>query len=161
MNALRALVDAWRSIRGHEPEQADEPPDLMLEHVGDVELVTPHFAWRELACKDGSQVPSDHRPNAVALCAELEVLRAELGRPIYITSGYRTPEHNRRVGGARSSFHLTARAADIVVAGFLPGEVYATIERLIREGRMHEGGLGLYRGWVHLDTRGKRARWTG
>ena len=42
----------------------------------------------------------------------LQVLRNHLGRPIILNSAYRSPEHNRRVGGAKSSKHMLAEAFD-------------------------------------------------
>ena len=74
-------------------------------------------------------------------------------------SGYRSPAHNREVGGATNSEHMQGRAADIKVAGFTPRQVADTIERLIREGRMKQGGLGRYASFTHYDTRGTAARW--
>jgi zinc D-Ala-D-Ala carboxypeptidase len=48
----------------------------------------------------------------------LEALRAKLGRPIIINSGYRTPEHNAKVATTgRTGPHTTGRAADIKVHG--------------------------------------------
>jgi uncharacterized protein YcbK (DUF882 family) len=43
----------------------------------------------------------------------LEELRAALGRPVVITSGYRCPEHNKAVGGVPRSPHMLGRAVDI------------------------------------------------
>ena len=52
--------------------------------------------------------------NLQRLCTEvLEPLRAHLGHPITINSGYRCPALNKAVGGVQNSFHLTGRAADI------------------------------------------------
>ena len=45
--------------------------------------------------------------------AALDVLRGELGRPIVITSGYRTAEYNKGVGGSSDSAHIRGLAADI------------------------------------------------
>jgi len=96
------------------------------------------------------------------LAEALEVLRAELGdSQIQIISGYRTPEYNLKVGGAAKSQHMQARAADIRVRGFSPWQVHATIERLIKADEMPEGGLGLYKTFIHYDIRGKHARWKG
>lgn len=43
----------------------------------------------------------------------LSPTRQKYGKPIYINSGYRCPELNRRVGGATHSYHLQGRAADV------------------------------------------------
>lgn len=52
-----------------------------------------------------------------ALCHNiLEPLRRQFG-PIIISSGFRSPEVNRGVGGAQSSQHLRGEAADIVING--------------------------------------------
>jgi uncharacterized protein YcbK (DUF882 family) len=56
---------------------------------------------------------------------------------------------------------MNACAADIKVRGVTPREVHTTILRLIEEGKMEEGGLGLYETFVHFDVRGRRARWYG
>ncbi len=104
-------------------------------------------------------------PRVRELAENLEVLRAELGgKPITIASGYRTPSWNKRSGAPRSQ-HLYARAADFRVKGVSAALVAQTIEDLIQEGRMKEGGLHYYkrwprwRSWCHYDVRGRRARW--
>ena len=43
----------------------------------------------------------------------LDPARDRLGAPIYVNSGYRSKEVNRLVGGARHSYHLHGRAADL------------------------------------------------
>ena len=43
----------------------------------------------------------------------LNPAREALGKPIYITSGYRSPQLNKAVGGASNSQHVTGEAADI------------------------------------------------
>tara|TARA_R110000765_G_scaffold95664_1_gene180084 strand:+ start:989 stop:1156 length:168 start_codon:yes stop_codon:yes gene_type:complete len=53
------------------------------------------------------------------------------------------------------------RAADIVVKGMTPLAVHTTIELLIKKGDMLQGGLGLYKGFVHYDIRGTKSRWNG
>lgn len=121
---------------------------------------TPHFELAEFACSDGTPVPTSLRGHVQDLMEQLEVLRTELGgAPITVLSGYRTPEWNGRVNGKPRSRHLCAQAADIRVKGHKPDAVHATIERLVGEGRMREGGLGRYRTFTHYDVRGTRARW--
>lgn len=78
------------------------------------------------------------------LLAILECIRDAIGRPLRIVSGYRTPATNRAVGGARRSYHLSARAADLPL-GDVP------LELAIRCGAR---GIGVRDGWVvHVDDR--------
>ena len=107
-----------------------------------------------------TQVPAALMPNLQRLANNLQVLRDAAGRPIGINSGYRTPEHNRAVGGALSSQHLDAHAADFTIAGLTPNEAYCMTLGLIVQGAMREGGLGAYRKHTHYDPRGTPARWT-
>jgi uncharacterized protein YcbK (DUF882 family) len=123
--------------------------------------ITPHFAVDEFACPLNGAPPSEMRGVLARLCEQLEVLRSELGAPVHIISGYRSPEFNEQIGGAPKSMHMQATASDIKVTGVSPRKVHSTILRLIEEGRMEEGGLGLYETFVHYDVRGKRARWYG
>lgn len=122
-------------------------------------MLTPNFNLDEFKSKDGSYFPAEIVKSLTTLAEQLQVLRTELGRSITITSGYRSPSHNVKIGGAKDSFHVRGMAADIQVSGFTPKQVYDTIENLIKEGKMKEGGLGLYKSWVHYDFRGKRIRW--
>lgn len=46
----------------------------------------------------------------------LDPARRDLGRPIYVSSGYRSQALNRLVGGVPTSYHLTGRAADVSTA---------------------------------------------
>mgnify|MGYP003342348307 FL=1 len=123
-------------------------------------LLTEHFSREEFACHDGTPLPEALVPDTIRLCKNLEVLRAALGKPITILSGYRSPEHNGAVNGADHSLHLVGKAADIVVNGYKPADVHAKIEELIAAGKMEQGGLGAYNGWTHYDVRGFKARWS-
>ena len=65
--------------------------------------------------------------NLKRLCVWLEVLRNKVGHPIVINSGYRSPQLNRKVGGAANSNHLTGCAADIRTSGYEQAICYAAI----------------------------------
>lgn len=122
--------------------------------------LTKNFNRREFDCNDGTPVPEKYYNNVKELAENLQVLRDELKMPVLITgSGYRTPEHNKRVGGAKNSQHLTASGADINARDLTPRQLYQRIEKLIAAGKMKQGGLGLYKGFVHYDIRGTKARW--
>ncbi|MGB5916494.1 MAG: D-Ala-D-Ala carboxypeptidase family metallohydrolase, partial [Phormidesmis sp.] len=78
-----------------------------------------NFTWSELT-KGGSRIPVNAAvtQRIVKLCKYLDEVRTFLGsRPIRITSGYRDPISNRRVGGARSSRHMSGDAVDFWVEG--------------------------------------------
>ena len=121
--------------------------------------LTTNFNLSEFACKDGTPVPDLFLPNITELANNLQVLRDVLGKPIYINSAYRTVEHNQKVGGSPKSQHLIAKAADIRTSSLRPKEISDVIEGLIKEGKMKQGGIGIYNTFVHYDIRGKKARW--
>ena len=60
----------------------------------------------------------------------LQPLRDEIGMPIHINSGFRSPHVNEAVGGSKTSDHLDFLAADIVVQGWQPLEVARKIVSL-------------------------------
>ena len=122
-------------------------------------LLAPGFRVREFRCKDGSdEILVDE-----ALVLLLQCIREHFGKAVTITSGYRTAAHNAKVGGSKSSQHLLGRAADIQVAGTSVEDVAAYTESLMPSW----GGVGRYpvkagraTGWVHIDTRPNKSRWT-
>ena len=113
--------------------------------------VGPHFKVKEFACKDGSAITfiDDY------MVTILELLRKKLGdKPIIITSGYRTPTHNAKVGGAKYSYHMRGMAVDIHVNEISAKEVAKALDKIV------DGcGIIAYESWVHFDVReGKKYR---
>jgi uncharacterized protein YcbK (DUF882 family) len=124
--------------------------------------ITNNFNLEEFASKCGREMPSQVVTNIIELAKNLQVLRDEVKKSIQITSGYRSPEHNAKVKGAKLSQHITGMAADIKVAGMTPKQVAEVIERLIAEKKMKEGGIGIYKTWLHYDIYfdgKKKRRW--
>ncbi len=122
--------------------------------------ITRNFDSKEFDCHDGTPYPIMWIESRLApLCAALEKIRALTGGPLHVTSGYRTPEWNKSVGGQPKSKHMEGIAADIQLRGMTPKQLFAAIEKLIESDEIPEGGLGLYPRFVHYDLRGKRARW--
>jgi uncharacterized protein YcbK (DUF882 family) len=108
---------------------------------------------------DINLIPTDKEQNIKNLAANLQVLRNEIGVPVRILSGYRSAGYNSKVGGAMNSQHKEGKAADIVVEGLTPEQVAKTIEKLVSIGAMKQGGIGIYKNFVHYDIRGTKARW--
>ena len=121
--------------------------------------LTTNFSLSEFN-KRNYNVPTDVLRNLIELAKNLQVLRDEVKKPIKITSGYRPAELNAKVGGASKSRHITGQAADFKIEGYTPKQIAAIIEKLIAAGKMKEGGLGIYKTWIHYDNRGTKARWT-
>ena len=99
------------------------------------------FAPQELACRGTGELLIDE-----ALLDMLQATRIALGQPMVVNSGYRSPAHNRRVGGAKRSFHVRGMAADIATRG-------VDAPRLVQIARAYgAGGVGVYGGFRHLDA---------
>lgn len=125
--------------------------------------ITPNFSSEEFDCKDGTPYPKDKINSCLLpLCQQLEVIReAFKGKPIKILSGYRTPEHNKKVGGVKNSQHVQGIAADIVIEDISTSVLAKKIRELISLGKIRQGGVGEYSTFVHYDIRGVAARWSG
>lgn len=75
-----------------------------------------HFALHEFACKDNGVSKTVLVDDE--LVQRLETLRSRLGgKAININSGYRSPNHDKAVGGSGRGFHTKGMAADIWVQG--------------------------------------------
>ncbi len=116
--------------------------------------ISPHFSRHEFACRCGcgfDTVDSE-------VLNILETVRPHYMVQVTITSGCRCEEHNKAVGGSKNSQHVKARAVDFQVKDREAVEVYDFLNSLFPD----ELGLGLYSGWIHLDTRPNGpARWNG
>lgn len=97
-----------------------------------------------------ANVPAaDEIDNLRRLCAQvLEPLRAAIGKPITITSGYRSPPLNAAIGGSPRSDHCYGRAADIKVAGMSARAVCETIESL---GLPYKQVIHEFGAWCHVS----------
>lgn len=118
-----------------------------------------NFCVKEFRCKDGSD-PVFVDTDLVNL---LQQIRDHFGKPLTITSAFRTAAHNKNVKGATYSQHCYGKAADIRVQGVSVEDVAAYAETLLK----NTGGIGRYpvkngrpAGWVHVDVRKTKSRWT-
>ncbi len=74
-----------------------------------------------------------------SLVRVLKTVEGHYGRKMVVTSGYRSPAHNRRANGAKNSLHMYCAAADIQVPGVSKWELANYIRTM--PGR---GGVGTY-----------------
>lgn len=113
--------------------------------------LTPHFTFQELTRTSHREF--DNTPNIVQinnlqrLAEFLEKVRALLGKPIIIDSGFRSPEVNAAVGSTSVSQHLRGCAADFRVLGMTPAEAV----KAIYDAKLPYDQLILELGWTHIS----------
>lgn len=100
-----------------------------------------YFTPKEIACKGDGSLLID-----TDALLKLDALRKAIGKPIIITSGYRSLEHNQRVGGSPRSQHMFGKAFDISLARH--------DRRALLDAAKSVGftGFGLYSTFLHVDT---------
>jgi hypothetical protein len=127
--------------------------------------ITTNFKWGEVFVgirpNEWQEVTKAMLDNGFRLALYLEKFRDYFGKPIVITSWLRVPSHNKRIGGASKSMHLTGLAVDFNVKG-----VPFDKNQMARLNEFHIGGLARadYNkdGWadfVHIDL-GDERTWT-
>lgn len=105
------------------------------------------------------------------LCAQLEVIRATVKKPLVIVSGYRSDAYNRAIYAEAKqkptdSQHCYGRAADFYALGLSALELANIVDDLAYRGIIQIGGRGRYTNFCHIDIReqkhpGRVARWDG
>ena len=120
-------------------------PTLTYPHWRDVPANTwrwPNFSAAEIACRGTGSI----KINTEAM-DKLQALRDRLGKPLIIRSAYRSPEHNRAVGGTPASKHMQATAFDIAMSNHDPAAFEAAARAV---GFL---GFGYYprSGFMHID----------
>lgn len=100
-----------------------------------------YFTYEELSRV--SSYPMDINPDSLK---RLNRAREIAGIPFIVTSAYRSPEHNKRVGGAPDSAHLRGRAFDIRCNN--TRERYCIIHGALAAGFTR---IGVGKSFVHLD----------
>ena len=109
---------------------------------------------KEFACKDGSDTIfiADKLP---MVC---QYIRMRAGKGITPSNGYRTPEHNAKVGGEEFSMHLYGAAADLLCpAGLTPKQLAGFAREIMPDW----GGVGIYSWGIHVDVSPTFRNWNG
>lgn len=116
-----------------------------------------YFDTKEFESKDGKASPFDETVVKRELIVLLNAIRSRYGKPVVVTSGYRSPEHNEAVGGVKNSYHTLGLAADIRPLNENRSDL-TMFQKICDELNPH-GGVGFYDTFCHVDIRGERARW--
>jgi len=166
-----------------------EPPEGFLEiNQNDIDLpITKHLKVGDFLNHDTQETWPRYAAVSPRLLDKIELVIAELARwhggttddvqlALDVHSGFRAPDHNRRIArAARDSQHQYGDAADVAIDANGDGKYTSMDSRMVGlaveivELRHPDlvGGLGIYTSghtrttYVHIDARGKRARWRG
>lgn len=125
------------------------------------EKLSDHFTLDEMTrsntaitCHLNNTPNKEQKDNLIFLCTKvLEPTRNKWGKPIVITSGFRSKELNKQVGGVPTSYHCKGLAADIKISSEEEGKNLATLL-----GKQPNTDLVLFEHsknckWIHVQAR--------
>lgn len=114
--------------------------------------ISENFKLCEFESPDTHEVKIDSR-----VLRKIQNIREHFGKPVIVTSGYRTPEHNKKVRGVANSYHMKGMAIDWYIKGVPIGELAKVAEQY------GFTGIGQYRvkHFIHTDIREKKTKWVG
>ena len=118
--------------------------------------LTENFKWGEFwsNSKRGIKIepPEEYFDNIKLMAKELQIVRDLINKPIFIISGYITPEWNKICDGANESYHMKGMAADTRAIGM---NIIKYAFYILRFTKFK--GIGLYRkkNFIHTDLRDK------
>ena len=186
-----AMLNGYRigTYLGEKLAGKQTPPEGFLEiRPEDVDIaISRHLTVADFLNHDGQETWPRYTAVSPRLLDKIELVISELARwhggstenvqlALDVKSGFRAPDHNRRIRrAARDSQHQYGDAADVAIDANGDGRYTAIDSRMV--GLAVEivelkhphlvGGLGIYTSghtrttYVHIDARGKRARWRG
>lgn len=119
--------------------------------------LSPNFTLEELtvsevAARHGldNTPPQEIIENLKRLAEALQTLRSFFGNnAIIVTSGYRSPEVNQKVGGSKNSDHLKGLAADFIVPSF--GTPDQVIRAILASGVPFKQAIREFDRWTHFS----------
>lgn len=138
---------------------------IMTIILKEISLMSKYFNLLELCHSDTADelhidnTPNDEvRANLDILMELLDKIREKWKSPIYVTSGYRCPQLNKKVGGAAHSQHILGQAADIKAKNKKNRELFYLIKSMVQSGEIEVGQLIWEYGtdkapkWIHVST---------
>ena len=127
-------------------------PEIQSEFFTLGELTASDYAARH--CLDNTPDEGSVGNLSRLVANILDPLRRHLKVPIIVTSGYRSPELNKAVGGSPKSQHTYGLAADIRVGGKSPRLVALAVHDMYRWGQMPSIDQCIleFDSWVHVST---------
>lgn len=156
---VAGIPESWVRLQGTNVYRyANYVKGLRLRNITPRMILAPHFKTRGSVVN--SIPPKKLWKKMGPTLKVIDRISKELSLPVKdICSAYRSPRYNRAVRGHPQSFHQKNIAVDVVFHGTSSRHV-ASVARYLRDKkRTFDGGIGLYSGFVHIDTRGFNSNW--
>lgn len=131
---------------------------LRLGRIAPDSVIEPHFRTRSGV--RNSLPPKSLWKSMAPTLRVADQIAKRTGSPLdEVCSAYRSPTYNSRIGGASKSQHMRNTALDLK---FECGSWAASkAARQLRSEGLFAGGIGIYNGFLHIDTRGANETWWG
>lgn len=113
--------------------------------------LTKNFKLKEFQCKDNSDIIIID----LKLVDTLQIIRNQINEPIKIISGYRTEDYNKKINGAKKSYHIRGGAIDFICDTYITD--YKKIVYIAKE--LGIKGIGTYNNFIHIDLRYEEYEW--
>lgn len=156
---VAGIPSSWVRLKGKNIYRyANYIKGLDLRNITPRMVIAPHFKTRGSVVN--SLPPRRMWRKIGPTLKVIDRMSRQMGLPVrQILSAYRSPRYNAAVRGRSKSLHKENMALDVVFHGASSWHV-ANVARYLRDKkRKFKGGVGCYRGFVHIDTRGYNADW--
>lgn len=127
---------------------------MISEHITEAEAFKSQTATRKGI--DNTTTDAEVLANMRHVAELFEQIRAHFGKPIGISSFYRSPALNKAVGGAKTSQHVRGEAIDIdadIFGGVKNSEIFAFAKTLDFDQLLWEFGDSNEPAWVHISRK--------
>ncbi|NRA68801.1 MAG: hypothetical protein HRU19_30240 [Pseudobacteriovorax sp.] len=116
-------------------------------------LETEHFKLNEIRCPCENCDPVVNEEHLI----RMQLLRYEFAKPIIVNSWHRCKEYNDKLpGSSDKSQHIAGNATDIRIWQFSKLDQFNLLELSFKHGFK---GIGIYSGYLHLDSRSNPSYW--
>ena len=158
-NEVTGIPDQWVQVGGNMVyEYANYILGLNLRNITPRMVIESHFKCRG---KTRNSLPPKSMWQKIHPTLEIvDAMTDVVGRPIdSIISAYRSPNYNQAVRGKSRSYHMQNQAVDVVFKNTSAWKVTKVARHLRDKEKEFKGGIGHYKYFTHIDTRGFNSNW--
>ena len=156
---VTGIPDSWVDLKGEDVNKyAEFILDLNLKNITPRMVLEPHFKSRRGVVND--LPPKKTWRNIKETLKIIDCVCSETGLKIYkIISAYRSPEYNKAVRGSLYSYHMQNNAVDVIFKNASAWKAKKVMCDYRDKMQKFKGGIGYYKSFTHIDTRGENADW--